>query len=135
MIEQRMIEGWSFPIFTFREERHIFLKDANLNTVAFMPVWELDYYRWLCGNTFVFRSVRVDGRAGDPVRIVIPNGVMSSLPTVMFWANGELDYCGRTKDRHVFEAVGRWRMTGFEAQTDHRELWGPNGTPWRWQSF
>lgn len=132
MIPERIIEHWASPGgILFKQRRLVFLKDANKETVVFMPIWELDYYRWLCGNVFVYRSVTIGGRIEGATRIIIPDNVMRSLPTVMFRPDAErFDYSGLCVSRDTFRTVGRYREMGFNYRTEFRHLTGPDGPSW-----
>jgi hypothetical protein len=78
------VYDWSIPeIALANGDKLIWFTDDHGETITYMPVRDMVYYRWLCGNEFVWRSKRLDGRIGEAVRVVIPDDIAAALPTAI----------------------------------------------------
>lgn len=103
-MEIKTVHSWILPAgFKLANgDRLIYLNDENGDAIAFMPVWELDYYRRLCGNAFTYRPLAKDQGIGEAVKVVIPTFLAATLPSVMG------DYVGRIS-YETFRALGNYR--------------------------
>lgn len=112
-MESRLVYSWTLPTFKLANgDRLVYLKDESGNTLAFIPVWELDYYRWLCGNEFVYRSRSIAFGIGDAVKVVIPEDLAATLPSVMG------NYTGLRRTWEIYRSVGNLRKWGIYLNSD-----------------